>query len=202
MNILIVSGSHRDKAQSLKVSKWLGAVLKDKGAKPDVLDLYGEPLPMWDDTAWNPESDLAKQAAKHTDRVSAADAIILVAPEWGGMVPAGLKNFLLYVSSKHAAHKPAMIVGVSAGRGGTYPIAELRMSGFKNNRMVYTPDHLIVQDVNNVMNSAGVDEGAEADQYIKKRAVYSLDILLAYAKALKPMREAGGLFNPAYPFGM
>ena len=202
MKFLIVSGSHRKDAQSLKVSRWLGDALTEKGQNCDILDLYGEALPMWDDTAWNADSELAKQAAPYTDRVSAADALVLVSPEWGGMVPAGLKNFLLYVSSKHAAHKPVLLVGVSASRGGTYPVAELRMSGFKNNRMVYIPDHLIVQDVVNVMNSAVITDGSDADQYIKKRAVYSLDILIAYAKALKPMRDAGGLFNPAYPFGM
>ena len=83
-----------------------------------------------------------------------------------------------------------------------FAIAELHMSGAKNNRMVYIPDHLIVQDVENVMNDPLLHEGTEADQYIKKRADYSLDILIAYAAALKGMRESRNLVHKDYPFGM
>lgn len=203
MKTLIISGSHRINSQSIKVSKWLAAALAEKGSQADILELAGSDIPLWDEAAWNPTSDLSKQMGPYLDRVTAADAFIIVAPEWAGMAPAALKNFLLYVASKHAAHKPVLLVGVSSGRGGTYPVAELRGSGFKNNRIICIPDHLIVQFAEGVMNTPALDDGSEADQFIKKRAVYSLGVLLAYAKALKGMREeTGGLLDPAYPFGM
>ena len=192
----IISGSHRDEAvaQSLKVSKWLSNV--------DIISLSGNPFPLWDESAWDAGSDLSRKMAPSLDVVKNADAIILVAPEWGGMVPPGLKNFLLYMASAHAEHKPCMLVGVSASRGGTYPIAELRMSGYKNNRMVYIPDHLIVGSVQNVMNDHDMDTAEQGDLYIKKRALYSLDVLNAYAVALKGMRSAHDLSHADYPFGM
>ncbi len=202
MHIAIISGSHRENAQSSKVSNWLAEALKSKGQETDLIDLSGNPYPLWDESAWDAKSDLSKQMAAPLDKIKKSDALIIVAPEWGGMVPGGLKNFLLYVSSAHAAHKPAMLVGVSASRGGTYPIAELRMSGFKNNRMVYIPDHLIVQSVNNVMNDHNMDTEDQNDLYIKKRAHYSLDVLIAYAKALKTMRGEKDLLREEYPFGM
>lgn len=202
MKILIVSGSHRLNSQSLKVSKWLATALESNKYETNIIDLSVSQLPFWDESVWNAQSELSAQVKPYIDQFMDADAIVLVAPEWGGMAPAAVKNLLLYVTSKQAAHKPVLLVGVSSGRGGSYPIADLRVSGFKNNRMVYIPDHLIVQDVVNVMNNFNPEDGHEADQYIKKRAMYSLDILMAYAKALKPMRDAGGLFNPAYPFGM
>ncbi len=202
MHVTIISGSHRPQAQSLKVANWISDALQKKSSTTDIISLSGNDIPLWDESAWNPESDLANQVKPHLKKITSADALIIIAPEWDGMVPGGLKNFLLYVSSQHAAHKPTLLVGVSASRGGTYPIAELRMSGFKNNRMLYIPDHLIVQNVENVMNDHNMDTNNENDSYIKNRAHYSLDILLTYAKALKPMREENDLLKKEYPFGM
>tara|TARA_B100001989_G_scaffold253092_1_gene238040 strand:- start:3653 stop:4261 length:609 start_codon:yes stop_codon:yes gene_type:complete len=202
MNIVIISGSHRQNSQSLKVSNWLAEHLKTKSAKSEIIDLSGNPIPFWSEEAWNAESDLAKEMSPYLEKIEKADGLILVSPEWHGMVPSGLKNFLLYVSSQHAAHNPSLLVGVSASRGGTYPIAELRMSGYKNNRMVYIPDHLIVSNCENVMNDPALDSGEKADQYIKNRADYSLNVLLAYAKALKTMRDEHDLLSSDYPFGM
>ena len=140
--------------------------------------------------------------APHLAKIKKSDGIIIVAPEWGGMVPGGLKNFLLYVTSQHAAHKPCLLVGVSASKGGAYPIAELRMSGYKNNRMVYIPDHLIVRNVESVMNSSTPEKDNAEDAYIQKRAHYSLEVLEAYTYALRTMREGHVLLNKEYPFGM
>ena len=67
------------------------------------------------------------------------------------MAPAGLKNFFLLAGST-LAHKPAMIVGVSSGRGGRYPIAELRSSSYKNTKVVYVPDHLYIDKCEDMLN--------------------------------------------------
>jgi len=56
------------------------------------------------------------------------------------MAPAGLKNFFLYAGNTALAHKPAYLVGISASRGGSYPIAELRMSSYKNSYLCYIPN--------------------------------------------------------------
>ncbi len=202
MNVTIISGSHRPQSQSLKVANWLAEALSSKSHHTEIISLSGNPFPLWDESAWNADSDLSKKMSPYLDKIKNADALIVIAPEWAGMVPGGLKNFLLYVTSAHAAHKPTLLVGVSASRGGTYPIAELRMSGYKNNRMVYIPDHLIVQNVENVMNDQNLETDDQNDGYIKKRAHYSLDVLMAYAKALNTMREENDLLKEEYPFGM
>jgi hypothetical protein len=39
-----------------------------------------------------------------------------------------------------------LIIAVSGGAGGgAYPVAELRMSSYKNSRICYLPEHLIVR---------------------------------------------------------
>lgn len=178
--------------------------LDQKGFDTDIIDLADEDIPFWHEGAWNKSSDLSKRMTPYQERVEEADGLILLAAEWAGMVPAALKNFLLYLSAQQCAHKPALIVGVSSGRGGKYPMTELRISGYKNNRMLYLPDHLIVQDCEKVMNDSDLTSGSEADQYIKKRADHTLGVLATYAKYHKMMRDEAGdkLSHPDYPFGM
>lgn len=204
MHYLIISGSTRDKSQSAKIAAWLAQEIESVSLDntTDILNIYECTLPLWNDTAWNSDSNLSKQATPYQDRALKADALIIISPEWHGMVPGGLKNLLLYLSSKHTAHKPCMLVGVSGSKGGAYPISELRMSGFKNNRMICIPDHLIVRNVENVMNDHDFENCSEDDKYIKNRSLYSLNALYAYTESLKLMREKHTLLDAAYPFGM
>lgn len=111
-----------------------------------------------------------------------------------------IKNFFIYASKAELAHKPGLLVGVSSGVGGAYPISELRASSYKNCRLCYVPEHLLVRHVESVLNevtAAGID-----DQRIRERADYALDILVRYAQALRPVREAIDFSNPAFGNGM
>ena len=139
MKFFILSGSHRAEAQTLKVAKYVQSVLtrEHAGAEVHLFSLSGNPLPLWDeatggapDALWDPISAELK----------AADALVIVSPEWGGMATPGVKNFLLNCTADEVGHKPALIVTDSATRGGSYPVAELRMSGYKNNRLAWLPE--------------------------------------------------------------
>jgi len=202
MRYAIVSGSHRLESQSIKVSKWLAKALERRKHKTDIIDLAEDAVPILNQAVLEGASDLSKKMKPSLKKIATADGIILVAPEWGSMVATGMKNFLTYVGSEHAAHKPTLLVGVSSNRGGAYPISDLRMSGNNNSRMVYIPDYLIVQDVNNVLNDHDMKSKNTNDIYIKKRALYSLDVLDAYTKTLKEMRKTQDLLDEKYPFGM
>ena len=54
-------------------------------------------------------------------------------------------------------HKPALIVTVSSADGGAYPVAELRMSSYKNNRICYLPEHVILRNVERILNDDAKD---------------------------------------------
>ena len=99
-------------------------------------------------------------------------------------------------------HKPAMIVTVSNGDGGAYPVAELRMSSYKNNRLCYIPEHVIVRNVESVLNDDPSKNNESADTYFRERIDWTLDVLLAYAGALKPVRESGVTLSSKFGNGM
>lgn len=197
MNIIVVIGSHRQQSQSRKVGLFLCRLLQGLTAemRVDLLDLAMSPIPFWDEQGnaeiWTPISD----------RLKAAEGIIVVTPEWGGMVPPALKNFFLHCSNDELAHKPGLIVAVSAGRGGAYPVAELRMSSYKNTRLCYIPDHVIVRNVQTMLNDIERSASQE-EEALQSRLRYSLCVFLEYCKGLRLVRQSGVIALEKYPFGM
>ena len=205
MKITIVVGSHQQDSQSHKVGKYLQHQFNehDEIDEVGIIDLGGNPIPLWDNTFWQEGSGLKETMQPYMEELSSADGLVIISPEWGGMVPGGLKNFMLYWSQAETGHKPAMIVGVSGGINGAYPIAELRHSGYKNSKVVYTPEHLIVRNVANMMNDMDPNGGEQFDKELRERASHAINCLVAYSKAFKTMRETTpDLMNKKYPFGM
>jgi hypothetical protein len=111
------------------------------------------------------------------------------------MVPAALKNFfLLWAATGELSHKPALPCAVSASEGGSYVIAELRMSSYKNNRLCWLPEQLIARHVKALCNDDESENDAPHHRAFSERCEYALDLLLAYARALESVR-AGGLID-------
>jgi NAD(P)H-dependent FMN reductase len=202
MHIAIISGSHRNNSQSGRIGRYLETALKkiDDSTTTTTIDLAGNPLPLWDESAWQPGSALQKLWQPIAEKLRAADGFIVISPEWAGMVPAGLKNFFLFATPKDVGHKPALIVGVSASRGGAYPVEELRISSYKNNKISYLPEHLIVRDAEKMF--VGDSAATPEDGYIRNRADFALKILLGYTSALQTVRASGVTEHKDFPFGM
>lgn len=202
MKYFILSGSHRENSQSKKVALYLKKSIERLFPEDEcfLYSLENNPLPLWDEGLWN-GSDLWKEKWNPIKaQLEESDAFICVSPEWGGMASPGVKNFLLLCSGGPISHKPGYLCSVSASRNGAYPIAELRMTSGKNNQCNWIPEHLIVRDVESVMN--GEISVNESDEYIRKRADYGLHLLREYSKALKQVRNSGVLDPKNFPNGM
>ena len=204
MNITIISGSHRNPSQSEKIGRYIETILKQDfdGAEPYLFSLADNPLPLWDQSIWESDQEWMDRLAPIKEQLSKSDAFVVISPEWHGQVPAGLKNFFLMFNRFELGHKPALIVGVSSGPGGSYPVAELRMSSYKNNRLCYIPEHLIIRDVESVFNDKAEDNNQETDGYYKSRLNWCLDILMGYGKALKSMRDETQVHHDDFGNGM
>ena len=202
MQIAIIVGSHRKDSQSAKVARFLASQLTSLGDHSCwICDLGKDPLPLWDEDIGSNAPQWSGLKAL-TKKIDAADAFIMIAPEWHGMVPAALKNFFLVCGGASFAHKPALPVGVSVGPGGTYPINELRTSSYKNNRLCYLPEHLIVRNCMVVMNKEESENDEGEHSYISERSLYCMKQLIAYADALAQVRASGTADLTPYPNGM
>jgi NAD(P)H-dependent FMN reductase len=208
MQYCIISGSSRNHSQSIRVATYVKARIASElgalGAAAEILDLSQLELPYWDESIWDKEP-----AAKWTQSwtpvrtaLNACDGVIIIAPEWAGMVPPALKNFLLLAatSGQILAHKPGMIFGISSGMGGTYPVAELHQFGTKNTRLCYVPDHIIIRQVETYLQ--GDTPTNDIDKNLRARIDYSLKVFHEYAKAMRSVRESPIIDYKSFPFGM
>ncbi len=203
MNISIISGSHRKPSQSEKVARHIEKTLQQEhGVETWLYTLAENPLPLWDQSLWEDNPEWNERLAPLKQRLAASDGFVIVSPEWHGQVPAGLKNFFLLFSRFELGHKPAMIVAVSSADGGAYPVAELRMSSYKNNRICYIPEHIIVRNVEKVLNDDPAENNPEADSYFRERISWSSGILKGYAEALKTIRESVQVHHDKFGNGM
>jgi NAD(P)H-dependent FMN reductase len=155
--------------------------LKSLKADGSIIDLHELKLPLYDDG-----ETIAENLPLLLEKLVAADGYVFVSPEWNGMMSHGLLNMLHYVGHE-MAYKPVMLVGVSAGRGGTHPVDQMKLLGSKNRHYIVSPENLVVSGVEAAFNSPEIDEAA-ADYALKSRASYSLSVLIALAEALTPLR--------------
>jgi chromate reductase, NAD(P)H dehydrogenase (quinone) len=199
----IIVGSHRKESQSTKVGKYVAERLKsvDVACNTEIFDLRLNPLPLWDESIWTGKGSLVDLWKPYSEQLKSCDAFVVIAPEWSGMVPAGLKNFFLYCKYE-LANKPAAIFGISSGSGGTYPVAELRMSSYKNTRICYIPEHIIITKVERKLNTVNLPKPKDEDFYIKKRIDFVLKVLSLYGGALKEVWNSEAIDFSEYPYGM
>jgi NAD(P)H-dependent FMN reductase len=203
MKITIISGSHRKNSQSLKVAKLIQQML-DNGICDEtwLFSLEDNPLPLWDQGVWDGDEKWPPLLNPIREQLASSDGFVVIAPEWHGQVPAGLKNFFLLFGKNELGHKPAQIVTVSSADGGSYPVAELRMSSYKNNRICYIPDHVIIRNVEKVLNDDAALNNTDADAYFRERLDWSLKILKQYALGLKQVRDSGVTATEKFNNGM
>lgn len=203
MKLCIISGSHRVASQTEKVSRYVLNFYKREfpSIACELILLAENPYPLFDEGFFDKNNEKWKHAWQPTaQKLAACDGAVVLSPEWSGMVPPGLKNFLLLASGEVLAHKPGLIVTVSSGMGGAYPMNELRTSGYKNSRICYIPDHVIVRDCEHVLNKEAAEN--DRDQQIRNRLEYSAHVLIEYAKAFQGIRNSGVINFKDYPFGM
>ena len=196
----IVIGSNRKKSQSGRIANYVQSLINHQQADVsiDIFSVRDMGLPLWSEEKWQSDSSLVDLWKPYSNRLKKCDGFIVISPEWAGMAPPHLKNFLLMCDGGELAHKPGLLVGVSSGLGGAYPIAELRMSGYKNNFLWWLPDHVILRHVESLF----VDKPpTDLDNSLTHRLNYSLDFLVETAVAMTPVREK--VQNLAtYKFGM
>ena len=202
MKIGIVVGSHRRDSQSRKVALYLEQQLQSLNSETWLHDLAHDPLPLWDENLGSGEGPWAFLPGL-VEQLQSSDGFVIVSPEWHGMATSAVKNFFLLCNVQSGlAHKPALITAVSGGDGGAYVVSELRASSYKNNRLCYIPEQLVVRNVGGVFNADPLENDPEAHTYFVDRADYSLKLLLAYSEALGDLRSRDVVDLEGYPNGM
>ncbi len=186
-----------------RLGAYVAQLLRQIGRNDVVLlDLGRESLPMWCDEFQRREPAVWEVWQPVSDLLARSDGFVFVVPEWGGMAPPAVKNlFLMCDGTTELADKPALLVGVSSGPGGAYPLAELRMSSYKNTRICYIPEQVVVRDVVGLFEGDRFSATPEAKS-LERRLVHALRLLMSYSDALCLVRGSGARDFDEFPWGM
>lgn len=202
MKIGIISGSTRKKTpQSSKVAKFIATTEKQNGNEVYLLDLSETDIKFWDETFWSDYSNFDPVWKEASENLHTCDGFVVVAPEWNGMIPPALLNIFHLAVKGEFSNKPALIVTISSGGNGVYPVTQLRLNSSKNNFINYIPHHVIVRNVNNVLNDLTIIANDE-DKWIRERLDYSLKILEVYTEGFMQIRNSEIIKNIPFANGM
>jgi len=188
MKISIISASHRLNSQSKRISSLLLNNLSNIDDKlyTFTLDLADAALPLWSPEKKDGNGIWGETWNTISNNLNSSDGFILVVPEYGGMATPAAKNIFLLCGNGEFAHKPGLIVSISSGNGGAYPIAELRSSSYKNTHLMWLPENIIIRNVEEFNPGA---HGKNIPSWLDNRIDYVLKLFLAYASNMRPLRE-------------
>ncbi|MEV6104675.1 NAD(P)H-dependent oxidoreductase [Streptomyces sp. NPDC051940] len=129
LNLAVITGSVREGRFGPVVTDWFTRQAGEHGRfTVDVIDLADVPLPLElppVPPSMEPDPQRPAGMAALTDRLAAADAVVLVTPEYNRSFPASLKQAVDWHFTQWQ-RKPVAFVGYSGGTGGVLAIEQLR----------------------------------------------------------------------------
>ena len=188
MKISIISASHRKESESERIANLIGSQIKSNQPSINLfnLDLSLSNLPLWSPNKKNGSGIWGQKWKNISNELKQSDGFVFVVPEYGGMATPNSKNIFLLCGDGELAHKPGLIVSVSSGNGGAYPIADLRSFSYKNTHIMWIPENIIIR---NVQEYNPGNHGNSIPEWLDNRIDYTLEILLAYSLNMRPLRE-------------
>ena len=188
MKISLISTSHRKNSQSNRVSKILEKTILEINNKVICynLDMYESKIPLWTANRKENIKFWEKEFKTISNELETSDGFIIIVPEYGGMATPNSKNLFLIFNNGELFHKPGLIVSVSSGNGGAYPISELRSSSYKNSHIMWIPENIIIRNVNQFCPGK---HGKLIPHWIDDRIKYSCNLLIKYSEYLKPIQN-------------
>ena len=188
MKISIISTSHRKNSQSKRISNIFKNFILEIYNSTECfnLDMFDSKIPVWTSEKKENVNFWEKEFKKISLELNSSDGFIFIVPEYGGMATPNSKNFFLVFNNGELFHKPGLIVSISSGNGGAYPISELRASSYKNSHIMWIPENIIIR---NVEQFSPGKHGELIPPWIDNRIKYSCDLLLKYSEYLKPIQK-------------
>lgn len=125
--IPVILGSTRRGRQSAKVARFVAdRMQKDERIETEILDLLDYNFPIMEERLRR-RDDPPLRVVEFSSKISRADAVVIVSPEYNNGYPGVLKNALDYLGPEYK-RKPIAIVTVSGGGfGGLNALAQLRL---------------------------------------------------------------------------
>jgi NAD(P)H-dependent FMN reductase len=178
MKTIILTGSVRKGRQSHKAAHYIAGMLKGRNVETDLIDLTQTPLPILG-TQEAETSEAINNIARVGARITEADALIFVTPEYHGSFSGVLKNALEHYWEEFQK-KPVAVVAASSGRMGGINASTQLQHVILSLGAFPMPYKLLISEIHNAFDESGKPKN---ERIIKSTAKF-LDELLWFAGAL------------------
>jgi NAD(P)H-dependent FMN reductase len=186
VKLLVIVGSTRPGRVGRPIADWfVDRAAEHGGFEVDLGDLGEINLPLLDEPAHPATGQYIHQHTKDwSARVAAADAIVMVMPEYNHSYTAALKNAIDYLN-KEWAYKPVGLVSYGGVSGGLRAVQALKPV-FTALRMTVINDAVTIPMVKTMMR----DGVFEPNDIVTASVKPMLDELVKLARVLGELREA------------
>lgn len=164
---LIISGTNRPGSNSLKVAHYYQRELNRKGDMWEVFSLADLPHDILFTDLYGMRSEAF---APIQERVSLAQKLIFIIPEYNGSYPGVLKTFIdacAYTVSFY--HKKAALVGISSGRYGNIRGVDHFTGVCNYMRMHVLPLKIHIPNIHNELTEAGDFADAVTQRFVQEQ---------------------------------
>ena len=192
IRLLVIPGSARAGSLNAKLAEVAAAQARSSGAVVDLFDLRALQLPLYDGDI-EAANGVPEGATRLRDAITAADALLVVTPEYNGFPTPLVINAFDWLSRISAAppraaglastaSKPVALLSASPGAGGA-----LRSMNFLRQylqmafQMIVVPQQFALGKAHEAFDAAGALRDPRAAQSVQS----VLDALAALASALK-----------------
>ncbi|HEY0030601.1 MAG TPA: NAD(P)H-dependent oxidoreductase [Bacteroidia bacterium] len=184
LKIAIISASVRTGRKSPHVAMYFDKYIKEnKLAESEILDLKEFNFPIFDERLMY-QKNPSEKAKLFSQKIDAADAVIIVFPEYNSGYPASIKN-AIDLLVKEWYHKPIGLVSVSSGGfGGVNALALLQTVLFKIKAVPVTATFPVPKVEENFDENGNAKDKEATD----KRAAAFLKEVIWFAEAFNKMK--------------
>jgi NAD(P)H-dependent FMN reductase len=198
LRLLVIAGSARNGSLTLRLAGAASALACEVGASVEALDLRALQLPLYDGDLES-ASGVPEAALRLLEAIRAADALLLVTPEYNGFPTPLLINAFDWLSRLAAsgkrpsglqvtANKPVALLSASPG-----PLGGLRSMNFLRQylqmafAMIVVPQQFALGRANEAFD----DQGVLKDERARGSVTGVLSALGTLSMALRTARQAG-----------
>ncbi|MFD3648628.1 NADPH-dependent FMN reductase [Streptomyces cyaneofuscatus] len=183
LKVAVILGSNREGRFGPVIADWfLGRAARYDGIETELIDVVTARLPTA--LSFTPTSEEAARVAAVSARLAAADAFVVLTPEYNHSFPAPLKNLIDWHRAEWQA-KPVAFVSYGGRSGGLRAVEQLRQ--------VFAEMHTVtVRDTVSFHNAGALfdDEGNHRDPAdVDAAAKALLDQLAWWGNALRDARN-------------
>lgn len=185
LKVLVILGSIRAGRFGETVGNWFHGIAEQRNElDTELIDLRDWPLPFFSEPRSPATGHRAAEAKSWSEKISEADAFVVICPEYNHGYSAALKNALDHLY--HEWHnKPIAFVSYGGASGGSRAVEQLRLIAV-HLRLVNLSEAIVIP----FAKSAFGPDGQPTGDSLNKRANSLLNQLTWWATMLRDARRA------------